>query len=466
MLFNSLAFVFFAAAFFGFWPLARRSTNVRFVYIVCFSFLFYGWWDWRYIFLLIITGLIDFWAGIAIDQSVKRKKAILLVSIGSNLATLAFFKYSEFLAVNCNSLLSWAGVSGRIPEVSVLLPVGISFYTFQSMSYTIDIYRGELKPTRNVWHFFSAISLFPHLVAGPIMRAQSLLEQLLESRTPTAAERWNGLRLIVHGFFKKMVIADNLASAVNGAFTGGLAYDSAINWWIIVSMFAMQIYCDFSGYSDIARGLAKWMGYEFSLNFQHPYCATSIKEFWGRWHMSLSTWFRDYVYVSLGGTRVGRFRGHVNMWTTMLLSGLWHGAAWHFVGWGAVHAAFLSIERVTSWPARVLRLPAGRVLAWGFLLIQVWVAWVFFRAGSLDQAGKIIGTMFSLQFAPLAVAKSALLFLGLGLAREIYCFYGLDWRRLLSDRAVLFLEPIIMGVIVAACIFFRGSGDAFIYFQF
>lgn len=464
MIFNSLAFVVFALVFFGAWPAVRRFANARYLYIIAFSFLFYGWWDWRYIVLMVLTAMVDFWAGIAIVDYPKRRKAVLVLSLTSNLVVLGFFKYTGFFISNLNVVSSTFGMPA-LPVITLLLPVGISFYTFQSMSYTIDIYQGKTLPTRNPLHFLSAVAMFPHLVAGPIMRASYLLPQLLDGRSATREERWEGMRLIVHGYFKKMVIADNLAAAVNDAFNAS-AGGGSMTWWLVTVMFAFQIYCDFSGYSDIARGLAKWMGYDFSLNFRHPYCSTSMTEFWKRWHISLSSWFRDYVYVPLGGARKGALRGHINMWIAMLLSGLWHGAAWTFVIWGALHAFYLSVERVTKWPERIMGFPFGRPLAAALIFVQVCVAWVFFRASSLDQAFLILRSMFALNGEPLLVPKNPLVFLAIGVAREIYCFLGMDWRKAFNAAFVAIAEPAILGLLIAACIYLRGPGNTFIYFQF
>jgi alginate O-acetyltransferase complex protein AlgI len=466
VLFNSRIFVVFAILFFAFWPLARRSLNVRWTYIVVFSFFFYGWWDWRYVFLLIGTGLVDFLAGLAMTSHPRHKRAILLVSLAANLGTLAVFKYAFFFASSFNAAVARFGGTMSLPELSLILPVGISFYTFQSLSYTIDIYRGQLKATRNPMHFFAAISLFPHLVAGPIMRASTLLPQLEEDRRATPDQLWGGLALIAHGFFKKMVIADNLAPFVNEAFNGQFAAQSFLDWWAIVAMFGFQIYCDFSGYSDIARGLAKWMGYEFSLNFDHPYLSTSLREFWTRWHISLSTWFRDYVYVPLGGSRRGELRGHVNMWITMLLSGLWHGAAWTFIIWGAIHAFFLSVERLTRWPEWLRRFRYGHVLALGLVMMQVAIAWVFFRAGSLDQALHIAGRMLSPDRLALSVSRAGLLFLALAVGREIYCWNRIDVFGRLPRRTAVAGQMVWYASVLAAAVYLRGAGSAFIYFQF
>ena len=365
MLFNSVIFLLFAALFFLGWQIANKQNNIRWFYLTAASLFFYGWWDWRFIFLIVASGLIDFWAGLAMQNRPHRKTLYLVASLAGNLGSLAAFKYSSFFAENIDLIAitlgqDW-GVQERLPSALLILPVGISFYTFQSMSYTIDIYRGQLKPTKNILHFFAYLSMFPQLVAGPIVRARDILEQLKTKHIVTEQDRWDGTRLILGGYFKKVVIADNLGIVVERAFSSPDPSQSSVHWWAIAiaTAFAFQIYCDFSGYSDIARGLARWMGYRFKLNFNHPYIAVSIRDFWTRWHISLSTWFRDYVYIPLGGSRNGTFRSHLNMWITMIVSGVWHGAAWTFVIWGVLHALYLSLERLNRWPEQVAQLPLG-----------------------------------------------------------------------------------------------------------
>jgi alginate O-acetyltransferase complex protein AlgI len=473
MLFNSLEFLAFAGFFFLVWRRIKHHTQARLLFIVVMSSFFYGWWNWWFLLLLYATGLLDFAAAWLMDAYPRHKGKLLFFSMGANLCNLAFFKYSGWAAENVNALFG----SDLLPVVHHALPVGISFYTFHSMSYTIDVYRGHCPVSKNVLQFLATITLFPQLVAGPILRAVDILPQLLPVPETTEARRWEGMKLIAHGFFKKMVIADNLAPAVNMAFASWNSSDSSLYWWLVTTMFAFQIYCDFSGYTDIARGLAKWMGYEFKLNFDHPYRATSIRDFWGRWHISLSTWFRDYVYVPLGGSRAGPLRSHINMWITMLASGLWHGADWKFVIWGALHAAYLSIERVTSWPARLLGLDGTaeprllRFLRRGvvtvLILAQVWVAWVFFRADSTAQAIGIVKTMFSFSGGSSQSLQQYLFFLAIGVVYEVYmCIQPEVENAAAPTRWGGWLEPARMAFLLSCCIFLRGPGNAFIYFQF
>ncbi len=472
MLFNSLEFLIFLALFFALWPFLRRTNTSRWVYLTVASFFFYGWWDWRFLFLLLGSGLIDFWAGFAMERWPRHRRWFLIASMTGNIGSLALFKYFNFFIRNTNHLLHLFGFHDTLPGIEIVLPVGISFYTFQSMSYTIDIYRGQLKPTKNFFHFFAYLSMFPQLVAGPIVRAADLLPQLTHVTHTTEKTRWDGLMLIAQGYFKKVVVADTLAPVINAAFASSVPFDSACYWWIVMSMFAFQIYCDFSGYSDIARGLAKWMGYEFMVNFDHPYVSTSIREFWSRWHISLSTWFRDYLYIPLGGSRGGMWAGMRNMWITMVVSGLWHGAANTFIIWGALHAFYLTLERLTNWPKRLCSLKGGRVASAIVIFVLVLISWVFFRGTSTMQAFSILTRLFDLTSfnASAALAQihdpKAIFLLLLMAARQAYVFYGgMNWSWN-ENRWVMALRPVAVSLLLVACVYLRGPGAAFIYFQF
>ncbi|MBN2211892.1 MAG: MBOAT family protein [Sedimentisphaerales bacterium] len=479
MLFNSLEFLIFLALFFIAWPWMKRTNNTRWGYLTVTSFFFYGWWDWRFLFLITGVGLINFFAGMAIDRLRRGRLFFLVLTIIANLLPLAIFKYLDFSINNLNAVLSFFNSSARVPLQHIILPVGISFYTFQAMSYSIGIYQNELKPTYNVLHFFAYLALFPQLVAGPIVRASHLLPQLTHVHTTTEQIRWDGFKLVIYGYFKKVVVADTIAPAVSAAFSAKMMPDSGGYWWTVMILFAYQIYCDFSGYSDIARGLGKWMGYDFPVNFDHPYISASFREFWTRWHISLSTWFRDYVYIPLGGSRHGKWAAHKNMWITMLLSGLWHGAAWPFIIWSALHAFYLSLERITKWPEKLLKIPFGRHLTVLAVFILTVIAWVFFRTGSLgglssseqlSRAGAIIASMFSFHnltnFAGGDIDNNAINVMLLMLVRQLTFHFGLTERRWLPNRAQGVLEPFYMAVLILMCVFMRGPADQFIYFQF
>ncbi len=469
MLFNSPVFLVFAVVFFLLWH-ALRVQRARLALLVVASFLFYGFWDWRFIFLLLGSGLVDFYAARMMheESNPRRRRALLLLSIAVNLGFLGAFKYLTFAFGVGQSVFAFLGADVPRPDFvdRIVLPVGISFYTFQSMSYTIDIYRRRLAPTPSLLHFFAYLAMFPQLVAGPIERAAHMLPQLEERRSPTPDQVWAGWVLIVTGFFKKTLVADNLAPFVDESFAHISAHDSGLYWWLVAAMFATQIYCDFSGYSDIARGLAKLMGLNLMVNFDHPYQAASFREFWTRWHISLSTWFADYVYVPLGGSRGTALRGHVNMWITMLLSGLWHGAGWTFIAWGALHAAMLSVERITRWPDRFRAMGrCGLLLGQAIVRIGVLASWILFRADSISDALHILGQMFSYQTftTPVHGWSLALVILALAIARLVQNTLA---TRFWSPLALTRLEFIVLPVMVLLTVFLRGSGNAFIYFQF
>jgi len=361
MVFNSLLFaVFFAVVLVLYFRLPHRGQNLL---LLIASYVFYGAWDWRFCSLLAISTTVDWWVGLHLDparpQSDRRR--VLFLSCLFNLGFLGLFKYYGFFM---HSFVDLAGRFGWHPNVTILsiaLPIGISFYTFQSMSYTIEVYRNHLKPCRNYLEYATFVAFFPHMVAGPIMRATSLLPQVQKPRVVTKAHVYDGLRLILWGLYKKMVIADNMALVADPLFAAPAPYTCG-RVVIGVLAFAFQIYGDFSGYSDIARGTASLMGFQLIVNFDLPYFATSPQDFWRRWQISLSTWLRDYLYVSLGGNRLGRLRTYVNLELTMLLGGLWHGASWTFVAWGAYHGTLLAVHRgIEEWRGHRVRkgTPAG-----------------------------------------------------------------------------------------------------------
>lgn len=476
MLFNSFIFLVFGALFFFFLFFIRKSKNLnlKWGFLVAASFFFYGWWDWRFLFLILASGLIDYFGALGIYKYPNRRKLFLILSILGNVGSLAVFKYSGFIADNVDQLMQLAGIESHladhIPEFMLILPVGISFYTFQSMSYTIDIYRGAMKPTRNILHFFSYLALFPQLVAGPIVRARDLIPQLKALRPTSELERWNGFKLIVIGFFKKVVLADNIAPMVNSGFANIHLTDQGPFWWLMIIGFAFQIYFDFSGYSDIARGLAKWMGLHFRLNFNHPYHSKSLREFWSRWHISLSTWFRDYVYIPLGGSRKGRWNAHLFMWMTMVISGLWHGAAWTFIIWGALHALYISIERLIPWPRILMRIPGGAFISIVITNVLVLIGWVFFRADSSNDALTILSHMFSWgsegNFVWNDEIRNGMVWLSVSLLIELITYFRFKPHLFLPRKYRGLTDVLYVTLMLLACIYLRGEGNVFIYFQF
>jgi len=351
MLFNSVEFLFLflPIVLIVYYLLPHKQQNTFLVLASCF---FYASWDWRFLLPLLCTTGLDYWVAGRLEASHKaqgpqsERRRLLWISVISNLALLGFFKYCNFFIESTSAVLTVLGFDVSVHTLNIVLPVAISFYTFQALSYTIDVYRGELHPSGTFWDFFLGVLYFPHLVAGPIQRASSLLPQVLQPRQTTRQQWEDGLHLIMWGFFKKVFLADNLAPIADQVFskpdpTGGEVL-------VGVLAFTFQIYGDFSGYTDIARGVAKIMGFEFTLNFNLPYFATNPSDFWRRWHISLSQWLRDYLYKSLGGNRGGSLFTYRNLMITMVLGGLWHGAAWNFVLWGFYHGSLLCIHRYLS----------------------------------------------------------------------------------------------------------------------
>jgi D-alanyl-lipoteichoic acid acyltransferase DltB (MBOAT superfamily) len=390
MLFNSTVFLQFFAAFLLLYYLCRNSIHARNALILAASWLFYGWWDYRFLGLLIFSGGFDYAAGLLVARAgdLRRKKWVLASSIAVNLALLGFFKYYDFFVESFVALLARLHVDVSSRTLGIILPVGISFYTFQSLSYVIDVYRGQVRPTRSLVHYLAYVSFFPQLVAGPISRAQHLLPQFQRTLTINREMLATGLGLVIWGLFKKVAMADNLAPMVDMVFNNPAATGPAVVCGTVA--FAFQIYGDFSGYSDIARGIARLLGFDLMANFNLPYFATDLRDFWRRWHISLSTWLRDYLYISFGGNRSGRLSTMRNLLLTMLLGGLWHGAAWHFVLWGAWHGIGLIVTRWWQ-EARRGRLPVWLSMPMTFLFVLY--GWLLFRAGSMENVVRMTAAL-------------------------------------------------------------------------
>jgi D-alanyl-lipoteichoic acid acyltransferase DltB (MBOAT superfamily) len=377
--------VFLIVVYLAYWTLARSRQNVL---LLAASLLFYGWWDWRFLFLLLFTAGVDYGVAIALGDARRpgARRALILTSVVVNLGVLAVFKYFGFFLDSFGELGRAIGWPTEPIALQIVLPVGISFYTFQALSYTVDVYRGHLAPVRDPVQYLCFISFFPQLVAGPIERAERLLPQFGIDRRFHAQQSVDGLRQMLWGFFKKMVVADGLAPFVNTVYSGVAGESGGHLLWATYA-FALQIYCDFSGYTDIAIGCARLFGFELMQNFDRPYFAASIPDFWRRWHISLSTWFRDYVYLPLGGSRVGPRRFAVNVLAVFGLSGLWHGANWTFVVWGLLHGAFyLASSEGRRGTAGAAPGAFGRAVRVAVTFNLVCLAWIFFRANSLADA--------------------------------------------------------------------------------
>jgi D-alanyl-lipoteichoic acid acyltransferase DltB (MBOAT superfamily) len=350
MLFNSIAFaLFLPLVFMLYWFVFNRSIKQQNLLILVASYFFYGCWDWRFLGLIFISSLSDFILGqrIASANRQPRKKALLVTSLIINLGILGFFKYYNFFTDSFIALFAMGGIELEPSTLVILLPVGISFYTFQTISYTIDIYRGKLQPTKNVIAFFAFVSFFPQLVAGPIERAIDLLPQFMRKRKFNRKQAVSGCRQMLWGLFKKVVIADTLATYVEVIYSNPESHYGLLVLAATV-LFTFQVYCDFSGYSDIAIGTAKLFNFQLTMNFRTPLFSKSMKEFWGRWHITLSTWFRDYLYIPMGGNKVSKGRWYFNLFFTFLISGLWHGASWAFAIWGALNGMYLIVEAQTA----------------------------------------------------------------------------------------------------------------------
>jgi len=393
MLFNSLTFALFLPICFTlFWLINKSNNNLRNALLLLASYIFYGWWDWRFLSLIIFSSFVDFFIGQKLyeEKNDKKKKRWLALSMISNLSLLGFFKYFDFFVESFITSFSLIGLTLNANTLNIILPVGISFYTFQTMSYTIDIYREKMKPTNSMLSFFAFVSFFPQLVAGPIERASNLLPQFNKLKTFDYNLAKNGLQLILWGLFKKVVIADRLSEYVDAIYNNPAQF-TGIAVIIGTVFFAFQIYCDFSGYSDIAIGTAKLFGFNLMTNFRTPYFSKSIKEFWSRWHISLSTWFRDYCYIPLGGNRVSTGRWLSNLNITFMVSGLWHGANWTFIVWGMIHGIINSIEALAAKYKIKNNLPSFLKMALTFSIVCF--AWIFFRANHVSDAFLLIGNI-------------------------------------------------------------------------
>ena len=395
MLFPTITFaIFLTIVLFVHTVLLKRPTLWKICMLLA-SYIFYSWWDWRFLTLIWTSTLVDFWAGNRIENSgsSKKKRLYLLVSICTNLGILAYFKYAGFFVDSFVDVMSSFGFDLSVEPLRIILPVGISFYTFQTMSYSIDIYRNNLKPTKSLLDFALFVGFFPQLVAGPIVRAKDFLQQLsTNNREPIQMGR--ATKLILGGLFKKIVIADLLATEiVDGVFRNPEG-STGLETLIGIYGYALQIYGDFSGYSDIAIGIALLLGFQFSDNFNQPYRALSLQDFWRRWHISLSSWLRDYLYIGLGGNRKGRFKTYRNLIITMVLGGLWHGAAWTFVAWGLLHGGGLAVERVIDQKSAAKETKKlGRFLRGFFTFHLVCAGWVFFRSVDLDRAFEVFAAL-------------------------------------------------------------------------
>jgi len=485
MLFNSIIFAFFLPiVFLLYWFVFQRNLKVQNFFVVVASYVFYGWWDWRFLLMIAFTSFCSWGSGVLMQRADNQqitprrlsRKFLSISNIVLNLGILGFFKYYNFFVESFIFAFASVGLHLQPHTLKIILPVGISFYTFHALSYSIDVYKRKVEPTKDIVAFFAFISFFPLLVAGPIERATKLLPQFYKKRTFDYEKAVDGMRQILWGLFKKIVVADNCATYVNMVFenpqdqTGSTLLLGAV-------FFAFQIYGDFSGYSDIALGTARLFGFNVIRNFAYPYFSRDIAEFWRRWHISLTTWFRDYLYIPLGGSRVSKAKVVRNTFIIFLVSGFWHGANWTFITWGAFHAVlFLPLillnqnRKYTNIVAEGKFFPSVKeVFQMGLTFLLVVIGWVFFRADSIGQAFEYFGGM--IQFGTLRASyrmfmmKEAWFFLGMLVVEWIgrknqYGFekIGITWKPIF--RYAMYYAIILL------IFLFAGKEQVFIYFQF
>jgi len=482
MLFNTWEFAAFFALVFVIYHLA--GLRIQNVILLVASYTFYAGWDWRFCGLLAVSTLVDFFVGRAMSGApAGRRRLLLILSLVTNLGILGFFKYFDFFVDSAASVLAGVGLEPNLPVLSIILPVGISFYTFQTLSYTIDVYRRRIEPTQDFLVFAVYVSYFPQLVAGPIERASHLLPQFSAARRVDAQALSSGALLILIGLARKVLIADGVAGHVEDIFSdpSGIPATKLV---LGILLFGLQIYGDFAGYTDIARGVSRLLGIDLMVNFNHPYFAQSVTDFWRRWHVSLSTWLRDYLYIPLGGNRGGRWRTYRNLLVTMLLGGLWHGAAWTFVVWGAIHGLALIVHKVwsdwrsgsrakssTSLPIDIgwVRYVSSRLLAWGLTFATVSLAWLFFRAPTVESAWEMLSGIAGLRgglmpsdlnlWAKFVGMTTLLMLIDIpqAIAKDHTVFLRWPW-----PLRGLFYAALVLLIIVLR----PGEQTPFIYFQF
>src|SRR5690606_21505515 len=486
MLFNSIDFaIFLPIVFFTYWALDGKLRAQNFLLIAA-SYLFYGWWDWRFLSLIFFSSAVDYLVGIGFSKidDARKRRLLLLTSIAVNLGFLGFFKYYNFFLDNLIEAYTFFGQQINPRGLDIVLPVGISFYTLQTLSYTIDVYRRKLEPTRDPVAFFAFVSFFPQLVAGPIERATNLLPQFFQRRTFDYPKAVDGMRQMLWGLFKKIVIADNCAIYVNDIFANYSDY-SGITLFMGGVLFAFLIYADLSGYSDIAIGCARLFGFSLMRNFAFPYFSRDIAEFWRRWHISLSTWFRDYVYIPLGGSFGSQWEKIRNTMVVFMVSGFWHGARWTFIIWGALNALyFLPLLLAYRNRKNMDTVAEGRILPGvadllrmtsTFLLVSL--AWVFFRAESLAHAVAYLKRMFSSAMLESPVKDVWAINTGnhvIYLSLALIGFTILEWvqrdkQHALQLRTARLPRVVRWSVyygIIIVCFFMNGAQQDFIYFQF
>jgi alginate O-acetyltransferase complex protein AlgI len=476
MLFNSIEFIFFFPIVFIIY--FSIASKYRWALLLAASYYFYASWKLEYIILIIFSTCVDYFLALRIHHATKQKtkKRYLILSLVSNLSLLFGFKYFNFFSGEVQTVLNNCNIFYDSPSFKILLPVGISFYTFQTLSYTIDVYKNKIQPEKHFGLFALYVSFFPQLVAGPIERPGNLLPQLKKKKNFNYSNFSSGAKLVIWGFFKKVVIADRISEYVNIVYDNPEAY---FGFPVVIAtvLFAFQIFCDFSGYTDIAIGISKMMGYDLMQNFNRPYSSKSIKEFWSRWHISLSTWFRDYLYIPLGGNKVSRRRNYYNILITFIISGLWHGSNWTFLIWGLIHGVFLLLENFinvaltkVAFYKRHTDTLIFRIVKKIIIFLLVSFAWVFFRSNNLDDAFTIINNTFIFNDSSIFLtSKTNLTLSALFILFMEIVHYNIGHSNFVAyfgGKSIL-VRNIFFSILICLIIFFGVYKEAeFIYFQF
>ncbi len=472
MIFNSLTFLVFFAIVLGLHSLPLSWRTKKFNLLIA-SYLFYAAWNPPFVILIWVSTLVDWFVAKRMARTVApgRRRALLIASLATNLGLLSFFKYGKFLMENFVDVLAWLGVGYQPPDLSIVLPVGISFYTFQTLSYTIDVYRGKLKPWPSFLDFALFVTFFPQLVAGPIVRAADFLPQCLRPRRASGQQLGWGLSLLAVGLFEKVVLADAILAPVADRVYNSASQVGFTDAWMGTIAFSGQIFCDFAGYSTCAIGAALCLGFVLPDNFRFPYAAIGFADFWRRWHISLSSWLRDYLYIPLGGNRRGPTRMHVNLMLTMLLGGLWHGASWRFVVWGGLHGIYLIGERVAkrywgdaAWVGRWY----GQIPLALLTYFLVCITWVFFRAADFDAAWTLVSAMFvgapdNLPTTLFDIVSTGVVSVALLLGHWLLRDSSIEQA---AQRMPWWVRSLVLVVILVSLALVQEEDRAFIYFQF
>ena len=471
MLFNSIDFIYFLIpTFYFFWKI--KSLKYQNIFLLITSYFFYSYWDWRFLFLLMFSTFLDYFSAIKIENTTN-KKFWLILSISVNLLFLGYFKYCNFFIDSFNQLTSKIGLNTSLQSLSIILPVGISFYTFHGLSYVIDVYKSKIKAERNLVDYSLFVCYFPLLVAGPIERTTHLLPQIKFKKSFDFSNSVYGLKQILWGCFKKVVIANQCANVVDYIYAGNSNFHGLTLFFAAV-LFSVQIYCDFSGYTDMALGISRLFGMELLQNFHFPYFSKNIKEFWSKWHISLSTWFRDYVYIPLGGNRVSKFQKFKNIMFTFLLSGFWHGANWTFIVWGGIHGIFSFFSfKYTIFNSKFINrfINVANIIK---TFIIVTIAWIFFRSSSISEASVIIKSIVINSYS----IRSYYEFLSIFQENKQLCYYIIIFfiveffarKKIFGLQSVDFLPRSVRYFfyyfLVFLILIYSADNKQFIYFQF